>query len=59
GVRLARLLSARLDDAAAPPVPLRRQGEAFMMAQAAAPPIAPADVTVRARVTLTYEVAEK
>ncbi|MEN8184217.1 MAG: SIMPL domain-containing protein, partial [Myxococcota bacterium] len=32
GVRLARLLSARLDDAAAPPVPLRRQGEAFMMA---------------------------
>lgn len=56
GVRLGRLLSARLDDAAVPPVPVRMQAEALSMAHAAAPPIEPGEVSVRARVTLTYEI---
>ena len=57
GVRLGRLLSARLDDAAAPPVPVRMRAESFAVA-ASAPPIDPGDVSIRARVTLTYEITE-
>jgi uncharacterized protein YggE len=58
GVRLGRLLSARLDDAAAPPVPVRMRTESFAVA-ASAPPIEPGDVSIRARVTLTYEIEER
>ena len=55
GVRLGRLLSARLDNAAAPPVPVRMRAESFAVA-ASAPPIEPGDVSIHARVTLTYEI---
>lgn len=57
GVRLGRLLSARLDDAAAPPVPVRMHAES-LVATASAPPIEPGDVGIHARVTLTYEITE-
>lgn len=57
GVRLGRLLSARLDDAAAPPVPVRMRAESFAVA-ASAPPIDPGDVSIHARVTLTYGITE-
>jgi uncharacterized protein YggE len=57
GVRLGRLLSARLDDAAAPPVPIRMRTESFAVA-ASAPPIEPGDVSIHARVTLSYEITE-
>jgi uncharacterized protein YggE len=57
GVSLGRLLSARLDDAAAPPVPVRMRAESFAVA-ASAPPIEPGDVSIHARVTLTYEIRE-
>ncbi len=57
GVRLGRLLDARLDDASSPPVPVRMRAESF--AVAATTPIEPGDVTVHARVTLTYAVEER
>jgi hypothetical protein len=59
GVRLVRLLSARLDGASAPPVPLHRGMEAFAMAQDAAPPLEPGSVEVQAQVSLVYEIAGK
>jgi hypothetical protein len=59
GVKLVRLLSARLDGAAAPPVFLRAGMESMAMAQDAAPPIEPGAVEVTAQVTLVYEIAGK
>lgn len=57
-LKLVRILSISLDDAARqPPVPLAR-AEGFAVAAAApAPPIEPGDVTVRASVTIVYEIA--
>jgi uncharacterized protein YggE len=56
GVRLLRVVSISLDDASHRP-PVARMGRAVAMAEAgAAPPIAPGDVTVRAGVTIVYEI---
>ncbi|MCK4872788.1 MAG: SIMPL domain-containing protein [Phycisphaerales bacterium] len=60
GVKLVRVLSVNLDGAAAPPIPYR--GEKMMMAtrggESDTPPIQPGDVTVRAHVTIVYEIAD-
>lgn len=59
GQRLVRVLSINLDHAMAePPVPLPMRGRAAAMEAAAeTPPINPGDVTVRANVTIVYEIA--
>jgi uncharacterized protein YggE len=58
GVRLKRVLTVNLDGAAAPVMQMR--GEKMMMAarETAAPPIQPGDVTLRAHVTIVYEIEE-
>jgi uncharacterized protein len=57
GAKLVRILSINLDGAAAPPMPMR--GERMTaMAMEMALPIQPGDVTVRASVTIVYEIAE-
>ncbi len=56
GVRLVRILSVTLDEAGwRPPVTLARGA---MAEAAAAPPIQPGDVTVRAGVTIVYEIEQ-
>ena len=58
GLRLVRVLSITLDQAAAPqPIPIQRMSAGMAMAEAAPPPIQPGDVTVRASVTVRYEIA--
>ncbi len=60
GLRLVRVLSITLDQAAAPgPIPIQRMSAGMAMAEAAPPPISPGDVTVRASVTVVYEIAPK
>jgi len=61
GVRLVRVRTVTLDQADwRPPVPMAYQrGGAMAMAEGSAPPIAPGDVTVRASVTLVYEIAQQ
>ena len=61
GLRLVRVLSITLDQAAAPrPIPMMQRMSAGMaMAEAAPPPIQPGDVTVRASVTVVYAIAEQ
>jgi len=58
-VRLVRIISLSLDEASAIPRPMRamalREGMAMDMA-AAEPPISPGDVTVRAGVSVVYEI---
>ena len=55
-----RVLSITLDQAAAPqPIPIQRMSAGMAMAEAAPPPIQPGDVTVRASVTVVYEIAER
>ncbi len=54
-VRLVRVLSLRLDETAAVPLPMA--AERFAMKAAAEPVIAPGEVTVRAAVSMLYEVA--
>ena len=58
GLRLVRVLSITLDQAAAPPpIPIMQRMSAGMaMAEAAPPPIQPGDVTVHANVTVVYEI---
>ncbi len=58
-LRLVRVLSITLDQAAAPqPIPtIQRMSAGMAMAEAAPPPIQPGDVTVRASVTVQYEIA--
>ena len=60
-LRLVRVLSITLDQAAAPgPIPtMQRMSAGMAMAEAAPPPIQPGDVTVRASVTVQYEIAEQ
>ena len=60
-LRLVRVLSITLDQAAAPPpIPLQRMSAGMAMAEAAIPPpIQPGDVTVHANVTVVYEIAER
>ena len=60
-LRLVRVLSITLDQAAAPqPIPMiQRMSAGMAMAEAAPPPIQPGDVTVRANVTVVYEIAER
>jgi uncharacterized protein YggE len=56
GVRLVRVVSVSLDDAGWHP-PVAKMGRAMAVAEAgAAPPISPGDVTVRAGVTIVYEI---
>jgi len=57
--RLVRVLSITLDDARTnPPQPERAPARGMAMAEAAEmPPINPGDVTVRAAVTVVYEIA--
>ncbi len=58
GLRLVRVLSITLDQAAAPrPIPIQRMSAGMAMAEAAPPPIQPGDVTVHASVTVQYEIA--
>ncbi|MGD2062132.1 MAG: SIMPL domain-containing protein [Nitrospirota bacterium] len=59
-VRLVRVLSLGLDEAAAVPRPVRpaMMAEAMDLKMAVAPPITAGDVTVRASVQLVYEIAE-
>ncbi|MHC5007907.1 MAG: SIMPL domain-containing protein, partial [Planctomycetota bacterium] len=60
-LKLVRIISISLDEAGwRPPVSAMRAGVAMAEAQIA-PPIAPGEVTVRASVTIVYEVeaAEK
>ena len=61
GLRLVRVLSITLDQAAAPrPIPMMQRMSAGMaMAEAAPPPIQPGDVTVHANVTVVYEIAKR
>ncbi len=60
GLRLVRVLSITLDQAAAPrPIPIQRMSAGMAMAEAAPPPIQPGDVTVHANVTVVYEIAER
>ena len=57
-LRLVRVLSITLDQAAAPrPIPMQRMSAGMAMAEAAPPPIQPGDVTVHASVTVQYEIA--
>ncbi len=56
GVRLVRIVAINLDNAAAPPVPMRGQMMA-MGGPESGPPIQAGDVTVRASVTIVYEIA--
>jgi uncharacterized protein YggE len=58
-VRLVRILSINLDDAQAPRPEMAMRGRAMLASADAAPPITPGDVTVRASVTIVYEIAEK
>ena len=60
-LRLVRVLSITLDQAAAPrPTPIQRMSAGMAMAEAGIPPpIQPGDVTVRANVTVIYEIAER
>ncbi len=59
GVKLARVLSVSLDDAGRRPFTPTAARAGMAMAQAAvAPPIRPGDVTVRASVTIVYEIEE-
>jgi uncharacterized protein YggE len=56
-VQLVRVLSVNLDQAGwHPPVPTMARGMAMAEAAGAAPPIRPGEVTVRATVTLVYEI---
>lgn len=56
GVQLKRIIAINLDNAATPPVPMR--GEMMAMARGdSGPPIQAGDVTVRASVTIVYEIA--
>ena len=59
GLRLVRVLSITLDQAAAPrPIPtMQRMSAGMAMAEAAPPPIQPGDVTVHANVTVVYQIA--
>ncbi len=59
GQRLIRIRSISLDQADwRPPIPLaQRGGGAMAMAESMPPPIAPGDVTIRASVTIVYEIA--
>jgi uncharacterized protein YggE len=57
GVQLVRVLSVNLDQAGwRPPVPTMARGMAMAEAAGAAPPMRPGEVTVRATVTLVYEI---
>jgi len=61
-VRLVRTLSLALDEASAIPRPMRAMalGEGMAMGIAAAePPITPGDVTVRAGVSVVYEITSR
>ncbi len=58
-LRLVRVLSITLDQAAAPRPTIQRMSAGMAMAEAAPPPIQPGDVTVRANVTVVYEIAER
>lgn len=60
GVRLVRVLSVNLDHAFVQPMPYERLGMERAVAadvMVASPPIHPGDVTVRANVTVVYEIA--
>jgi uncharacterized protein YggE len=57
GQRLVRIISINLDEAGwRPPVPTMARTRIAAAEAGAAPPIAPGDVTVRASVTLVYEI---
>ncbi len=57
-LRLVRVLSITLDQAAAPrPIPIQRMSAGMAMAEAAPPPIQPGEVTVHANITVQYEIA--
>jgi len=61
-VRLVRVLSLTLDEASTIPRPMRAMALAEGMAMAmpaAEPPITPGDVTVRAGVSMVYEIAPR
>ena len=59
GVRLVRILSVTLDEAGRrPPVPFFTLERAAAAEAAPAPPIQPGDVTVRAGVTIVYEIEQ-
>ncbi len=59
-LRLVRVLSITLDQAAAPRPTIQRMSAGMAMAEAAIPPpIQPGDVTVHANVTVVYEIAER
>ena len=60
GVKLVRVLSVNLDGARSPsPMPMEKVFMARGAADSAPPPIQPGDVTVRANVTLVYEIVDK
>jgi uncharacterized protein YggE len=57
GLRLVRIIAITLDDAGwRPPVPTMARAGAAMAEARVAPPVEPGEVTVRAGVTLVYEV---
>ena len=56
-LRLVRILRITLDDAAVRPLLTLGRGAAMAAEVAATPPIAPGEVTVRASVTMVYEIA--
>lgn len=57
-LRLVRIISIDLDDARrSPPVPTMARAEMMAVAAAPAPPIVPGEITVRAGVTIVYEIA--
>lgn len=56
-VKLVRILSITLDEAQwRPPVPMAARAVGAAMAESVTPPITPGDVTVRASVTIQYEI---
>lgn len=58
GQRLVRVLSINLDHAfTPPPQPMHMRARTLEMAEAETPPINPGDVTIRATVTIVYEIA--
>jgi uncharacterized protein YggE len=60
GQRLVRVLSINLDHAMAePPPPVPMMGRAVAMEAVDTPPINPGDITVRATVTIVYEIASQ
>ncbi len=57
-VRLVRIIAIQLGDGGyRPPMPTMLRAEAMAAVAAPAPPIQPGDVTVRASVTMIYEIA--